>query len=44
VKLAHSLGLEAPANQRIIALIRQAEAGQKTTYAGEDLLRALKGK
>jgi 2-dehydropantoate 2-reductase len=44
VKLAHSLGLEAPANERIIALIRQAEAGQQTAYAGADLLRTLKGK
>jgi 2-dehydropantoate 2-reductase len=41
VKLAHSLGLQAPANERIIALIRQAEAGQKTAYAGEALLSAI---
>jgi 2-dehydropantoate 2-reductase len=41
VKLAHSIGLDAPANQRIVALIRQAEAGQKMAYAGEDLLLAI---
>ncbi len=41
VKLAHSIGLDAPANQRIVALIRQAEAGQQIAYAGEDLLLAI---
>ena len=41
VKLAHSIGLDAPANERIIALIRQAEAGQKIAYTGEALLSAI---
>ena len=42
VKLANSLGLPAPANQKIIALIRQAEAGELSALDGETLWQALK--
>lgn len=42
LKLAQSLGHDAPANRRIVALIRAAEAGTQAARSGEALLRALK--
>lgn len=41
VKLAESLGRDAPANRRIVGLIRTAESGVRTAMSGEALLRAL---
>jgi 2-dehydropantoate 2-reductase len=41
VKLAQSLGLNAPANERMVALMRAAEAGTQPALSGEALWRAL---
>ena len=41
VKLAETLGRDAPANRRIVGLIRTAEAGTRAAMSGEALLRAL---
>lgn len=42
VRLAQSLGRDAPANQRIVALVRSAEAGTQAAMSGAALLQALK--
>jgi 2-dehydropantoate 2-reductase len=42
VRLAEKTGRRAPVNARLIALIREAEAGGKRDWAGEDLLNELK--
>jgi len=39
--LAHALGRDAPANRRMVALIRAAEAGRQPSLSGEALLAAL---
>lgn len=41
LRLAESLGLDAPANRRIVALVRAAEAGTQPALGGADLYRAL---
>ncbi len=41
VKLAHSLGLNAPANARMVALMRAAEAGTQPALSGAALWQAL---
>ncbi len=41
VRLAAAHGLDAPANQRIIALIRNAETGGRRDWKGDELLREL---
>ena len=41
VKLAQSLGLNSPANARMVALMRAAEAGTQPALSGSDLWRAL---
>jgi 2-dehydropantoate 2-reductase len=42
VTLAQSVGIDAPANRRIIELIRRVEAGDPAGMAGRDLYAALK--
>jgi 2-dehydropantoate 2-reductase len=42
VRLAEKMGHHAPVNARLIALIREAEAGGKRHWSGEDLLNELK--
>jgi 2-dehydropantoate 2-reductase len=42
VNLAASLGMDAPANRRIVALIREAEKGGNTAMEGEALYRTLR--
>jgi 2-dehydropantoate 2-reductase len=42
VKLAQSLGMDAPANQRIVALMRLAEAGSQPALSGTALWQALR--
>ena len=42
VRLAEKMGNHAPVNARLIALIREAEAGGKRHWSGEDLLNELK--
>ena len=42
VRLAEKMGRHAPVNTRLIALIREAEAGGKRRWSGEDLLNELK--
>ena len=42
VRLAEKMGRHAPVNARLIALIREAEAGGKRHWSGEDLLKELK--
>jgi 2-dehydropantoate 2-reductase len=41
--LARSLGLSAPVNECLVALIRAAEAGDRRRWGAADLLAALKG-
>jgi 2-dehydropantoate 2-reductase len=41
LKLAQSLGRDAPLNRRMIALVRAAEAGGQTAYSGEAMLKNL---
>ena len=41
VKLAQSLGRDAPANREIVGLIRAAEAGTRGAMDGASMLRAL---
>ena len=41
VTLAESLGLDAPLNRRIVALIRRAEQGELSALTGEQLLSEL---
>jgi 2-dehydropantoate 2-reductase len=41
VKLAQSLGLKAPANERLVALMRAAEAGTQPALSGTALWQAL---
>lgn len=43
VKLAESLGLDAPANRRIAALVHAVEEGRKGAMGGRELLAALMG-
>jgi 2-dehydropantoate 2-reductase len=43
VRLAESLGRDAPVNRRIVALIRRAESGSTTEMSGEALRAALRG-
>ena len=42
VRLAEKIGRRAPVNARLVALIREAEAGGKRHWSGEDLLNELK--
>ena len=42
VRLAEKIGRHAPVNARLVALIREAEAGGKRHWSGEDLLNELK--
>jgi 2-dehydropantoate 2-reductase len=42
VRLARKIGRHAPVNARLVALIREAEAGGKRHWSGEDLLNELK--
>ncbi len=42
LKLAASVGISAPANARIVELVRAAEAGGERAWQGEALLRSLK--
>ena len=42
VRLAGKMERKAPVNARLIALIREAEAGEKRHWSGEDLLSELK--
>ena len=42
VRLAEKTGRRAPVNARLVALIREAEAGGKRHWSGEDLLSELK--
>jgi len=42
VRLAEKTGRHAPVNARLVALIREAEAGGKRQWSGEDLLSELK--
>ncbi|MGZ8283463.1 MAG: ketopantoate reductase C-terminal domain-containing protein, partial [Allosphingosinicella sp.] len=37
VRLAEKLGRRAPVNERIVALVRQAEAGVERKWSGKDL-------
>jgi 2-dehydropantoate 2-reductase len=41
VKLAESIGMDAPANRAIVGLIRTAEQGDATAMSGDDLYDAL---
>ena len=43
VRLAESLGRTAPVNAAIVRLIREAEAGGKRNWSGEELLTAISG-
>lgn len=43
VRLAESLGRTAPVNAAIVRLIREAEAGGKRYWTGEELLKAISG-
>jgi 2-dehydropantoate 2-reductase len=43
VKLAQSVGLEAPANKRIVALVHAAEEGRAGAMSASELLAALRG-
>ncbi|ADB30982.1 2-dehydropantoate 2-reductase [Kribbella flavida DSM 17836] len=42
VRLAESLGRAAPVNSRLVALIRQAQAGPRRAWTGEQLYRELR--
>jgi 2-dehydropantoate 2-reductase len=43
VRLAESLGRQAPVNAELVDLIRAAEAGPRKSWTGADLLRSLTG-
>ncbi|WP_282706762.1 ketopantoate reductase C-terminal domain-containing protein, partial [Glycomyces tenuis] len=42
VSLARAHGTEAPVNERLVALVRDAESGGRRDWAGEDLLAELR--
>jgi 2-dehydropantoate 2-reductase len=42
VKLGESVGLEAPANKRIVALVHAAEEGRAGAMSAKELLAALR--
>ncbi|WP_210546052.1 2-dehydropantoate 2-reductase [Rhodoferax sp. PAMC 29310] len=42
VQLAESLGIDAPFNRRIVALMRLAESGKQSSMSGSELSKALK--
>jgi 2-dehydropantoate 2-reductase len=42
VRLAEKLGRQAPANARVVGLIRAAEAGDRKRFGGAELLRELR--
>ena len=41
VELARKLGKTAPVNAALVRLVREAEAGGRRDYAGDELARAL---